>query len=477
MKKILLIYPPSQPMNREDRCQVPYKSLAKILAFPPTDLMYLAAIAESIDCECRIVDYTLDYHTLDSLRNDLEEFKPDFLLLSITTPTLTSDLEICSLAKECLPKIVIIAKGAHFLKINIDILGKFHHLDIIISGEAEGPFKEIISGVPLPLIRDVTWRSPKGVITNGGCQFIKNLDLLPFPARHLVDNRRYRNLYNGRVQAVIKVGRGCPHNCFFCLASAVSGTEVRLRSYKNIIEEIRICIVRYKIRDFLFFADTFNLDKSWVMQLCRAISDSGLRFNWITNARVDGIDLEIAKAMRQAGCKLISVGIESGNEAILRKIGKSITIKEIKKAFQILKRMGLKTLAYYIIGFPWDTQQTVEDTIRLSLELNSDFAIFYVAVAFPGTRFFDYAQENGLFEVSDRDEFYKDVYCYPTVKSHYLSKDEIYGLYKEAIRRFCLRPKYIIKRFLSIRTFGELYQRLRVGFFYSKAIMHRNCIE
>jgi anaerobic magnesium-protoporphyrin IX monomethyl ester cyclase len=468
MKKILLIYPPSQPINREDRCQVPYNNSSKRLILPPTDLMYLAAIAESIDCECRIVDYTLDHHTLASLRNDLEEFKPDFLLLSITTSTLTPDLKICSLVKKCLPKIVIIAKGAHFLKSNIHILEKFNHLDIIISGEAEGPFKEIMSGVPLPLIRGITWRSPKGVINNRGRQFIKNLDLLPFPARHLVDNRRYRSPYNGRVQAVIKVGRGCPHNCFFCLASAVSGTEVRLRSCKNIIEEIRVCIVRYQIKDFLFFSDTFNFDKSWVMQLCKAISDSGLRFNWMANSRVDGIDLEIARAMRQAGCKLISVGVESGSEVILQKIGKNITIKEIKKAFQILKRAGLKTLAYYIIGFPWDTQQTVEDTIRLSLELNSDFAIFYIAVAFPGTRFFDYAQESGLFEVGDRDEFYKDAYCYPTVKSHYLSKDKIYGFHKEAIRRFYLRPKYIIKRFLSIRTFGELRQHLRIGGFLLK---------
>lgn len=460
MKKVLLVYPPGRPINREDRCQVPYKTFA----LPPTDLMYLAAIAENMDCECRIIDYTFGHRSLDNFRNDLEEFKPDFLLLSVTMPTLTSDLQTCSLAKECLPKIVTIAKGAPFLKDNINILERFPDLDIIISGETEGSFKEILSGMPLQSIKGIAWQSPKGAINNEGRQFIDNLDLLPFPARHLIENCRYRNPYHGRVQAVIKVSRGCPHNCFFCLASAVSGTKVRLRSHKNIIEEIRLCVVRYKIKDFLFFSDTFNLDKSWVMQFCRAISDSGLQFNWMANARADCLDLETAKAMRQAGCTLISVGVESGNEAMLQKIGKGISTNQIEKAFHLLNKAGLKTQAYYIIGFPWESRKTVEETIRFSLTLPCDFAMFYTAVAFPGTRFFDYARENGLFEGSNIDELYRDAYYYPTVKSHYLSKDEIHRLCKQALRRFYLRPQYIIKRFRGIHSLREFHQHLRIGF-------------
>lgn len=238
-KKILLIYPPSPVMNREDRCQQPTKDLLVIPPLPPTDLMYLAAVAEKLGFEAMIRDYSLG----GSFEDDLKEFKPDYLLLNVATPTLQSDLDCLKIAKKVCPKIITIAKGAVFLTFNSEILLKNKTLNYIISGEAEETLKELLSGdVEIKDILGLWYRDGFVAKFNGARPFIQNLDELPFPARHLVDNTIYRRPDNNKVQAVIKVSRGCPHYCFFCLATPTSGSKVRTRSPENIIAEIRECI-------------------------------------------------------------------------------------------------------------------------------------------------------------------------------------------------------------------------------------------
>ena len=222
-KKILLIYPPSPVMNREDRCQQPTKDLLVIPPLPPTDLMYLASIAEQQGLEAMIRDYSLG----GNFEEDLKEFKPDYLLLNVATPTLQSDLDCLKIAKKICPKIITIAKGAVFLTFNSEILLKNKALTYIISGEAEETIKELLSGdVEINDILGLWHRDGLVAKFNGVRPFIQNLDELPFPARHLIDNNIYRRPDNNNVQAVIKVSRGCPHHCFFCLATPTSGSKV-----------------------------------------------------------------------------------------------------------------------------------------------------------------------------------------------------------------------------------------------------------
>ena len=462
--KVQLIYPPSRIVIREDRCQVSSRVIISPL-LPPTDLMYLAAVAEAEGCLCKITDYTLDKKTFGDFAADIKDFRPDFLVISTTTPTLDDDLRICSAAKRILPDIRIIAKGAHFLKFSEKVMERFYDLDMIVRGEAEMTFKEVIQGKEPSEIEGLTWRGPEGVISNPDRQFIEDLDSLPFPARHLIDNSLYVRPDNNKPLGVIKVSRGCPYHCFFCLASPVSGTNVRMRSPENIIRELRLCIEKYGIRDFIFWSDIFSMSKQWVMELCRAIIDSGLKFTWSANTRADTIDIEMAEYMRKAGCVMVSVGVESGNQEILNKTGKGITIEQIRETFRIFKKAGLKTLAYYLIGLPWETRETAEETIRFSIELDSDFASFFTVTPLPGTRFFEYVLENGLFDTGvDIIQLYEDSYYCPTVKGHYLSKDEIAGLQKKAVRRFYLRPRYILKSLLRIHSWRELIN-------YSKAAL------
>lgn len=454
--KVLLIYPPSPVLNREDRCQQPTKELLVIPPLPPTDLMYLAAIAESCGYEAMIRDYSQggDYE------KDLRSFQPDYLVTNIATPTFLSDMEAVKFAKELFPNICTIVKGAPFLTYNTNTIYENPFVDYVIMGEAEITLKEILQGYSNEDILGICYRDNFQPVKNEARPFNENLDDLPFPARHLVDNSIYRRPDNGQVQAVIKVSRGCPYHCFFCLATPVSGSKVRVRSAENIIAEIKECIEKYNIRNFLFWSDIFNFDREWTLNLCQKIIDSGLKFTWSSNTRANTMDDEMAQMMYKAGCRLVSIGVESGSQMMLEKMGKKITLDQIRNTVKVLKKNKIKIYNYFVIGLPWETEETVEETVKFAIELDSNFISFYTATPLPGTKFFAYAMLNKLVE-GNLD--FMSAYYQPVVRSHALSKERIFELHKLAVKRFYLRPKFILKTLLSLRSFAEFKNYFRAG--------------
>lgn len=473
-KKILLIYPPSPVMNREDRCQQPVKELLVIPPLPPMDLMYMAAVAENIAgdtyFEAKIADYSLkkiengkeqqEINPLDSFVSDLKEFKPDYLVVNIASTNLENDLTVLEIAKKILPNIITIAKGAHFLTSKTDDLYNYKALDLIMVGEVEQTLKEILEQTPYSEIKGLCYRDGFMAKYTGKRPFIKDLDKIPFPARHLVDNKMFRRPDNNKVQAIIKVSRGCPHHCFFCLATPVSGSKVRVRSAENIIEEIRECVETYGIKNFLLWSDIFNQDREWTMDLCKKIIESGLKITWSSNTRADTADKEMAELMHKSGCRLVSLGVESGSQYVLDKIGKKITIDEIRDAVKIFKRAKIKVYSYFVIGLPWDDEETIEQTIQFAIELNCDFISFYTATPLPGTRFYRYAKENGLL---NGNTSYENAYYYPVVKTFALSKERILELHKQAVKRYYLRPRYILRALSNIRSFEEIKNYIKAG--------------
>lgn len=446
--RVLLIYPPSPVINREDRCQQPTKELLVIPPLPPTDLMYLAAIAEQCGYEAMIRDYSQG----GNFEIDLKEFQPDFLVANIATPTFQSDMMAIKLAKDINPSICTIVKGAPFLTYNTNTIYENPFIDYVIIGEAEFTLKEILEGVPDNEILGICYRENFQPIKNEKRPFIENLDELPFPARHLVDNSIYRRPDNGKVQAVVKVARGCPFHCFFCLATPVSGAKVRKRSPENIVAELKECVEKYNIRNFLFWSDIFNLDREWTLELCKKIIESGLKITWSSNTRADTMDDEMAKMMYKSGCRLVSIGVESGSQKMLDKIGKKITLDNIRNTVKILKKNKIKIYNYFVIGLPWETEETVEETIKFAIELDSNFISFYTATPLPGTKYFAYAMLNKLVE-GNLD--FRSAYYEPVVRSESLSKERIFELHKQAVKRFYLRPKFILKTLLSLRSVAE----------------------
>ena len=455
-KKILLIYPPSPVLNREDRCQQPTKDLLVIPPLPPTDLLYLASIAEQVGLEAYVRDYSLG----GDFEQDLNDIQPDYLLANIATPTLENDINCFKIAKKILPKVINIAKGAVFLTYNSEIMLKNKEINYIISGEAEETLKELLEGEKKP--KDILglWYKEGFVAKFSGVRpFIENLDTLPFPARHLIDNSIYRRPDNNKVQAVIKVSRGCPHHCFFCLATPTSGRKVRMRSPENIIAEIRECMNKYNIRNFIFWSDIFNQDREWTVNLCEKIIKSGLKFTWSANTRADTADLKMAKLMHKAGCRLVSLGVESGSQFILDKIGKNITLDEIRDTVDAFKKAKIKIYNYFVLGLPWDDEATMSETIDFAIELDSDFVSFYTATPLPGTRFYNFIKN----ELHEEVESYENAYYEPCVSTYSLSKEQVMEFHKNAVKAFYLRPLYILKMLLKIRSPYEIKSYFLAG--------------
>ena len=454
--RVLLIYPPSPVINREDRCQQPTKELLVIPPLPPTDLMYLASIAESCGFEAIIRDYSQG----GDFEADLKEFQPNYLVANIATPTFQSDMMAVKLAKEIVPSICTIVKGAPFLTYNTNTIYENPFIDYVIMGEAELTLKDILDGVPNCDILGICYRENFQPVKNDKRPFIENLDILPFPARHLVDNSIYKRPDNGKVQAVIKVARGCPFHCFFCLATPVSGAKVRTRSPENIVAELKECVEKYNIKNFLFWSDIFNFNREWTLELCQKIIESGLKITWSSNTRADTMDDEMAKMMYKSGCRLVSIGVESGSQKMLDNIGKKITLDDIRNTVKILKKNKIKIYNYFVIGLPWETEETVEETIKFAIELDSNFISFYTATPLPGTKYFAYAMLNKLVE-GNLD--FRSAYYEPVVRSEHLSKERIFELHKQAIKRFYLRPKFILKTLLSLRSFAEFKNYFLAG--------------
>lgn len=462
MKKVFLIYAPSPKMNRTARCQQPVKELIVLPPLPPTDLMYCASVAEKKGATCIIKDYSVTNGTLEDLKKDLAQIKPDILLVNIADTTFETDIQAFSVAKSIDTNILTVATGAHFITESKPVLKKYEFTDVIIKGEPEIPFGEIVEGKDFSQIKGLTFRKNSEIIENENAPFLENLDELPLPARNLTDNDLYIRPDTGEKQAIIRVEAGCPNNCFFCLATKVSGAKARYRSAESIISEIKECKSKYEIKNFVFWSDLFTADKGKILELCEKISAENLDINWSANSRVDTIDEELLSAMKKSGCSLISLGIESGSQKILDKIGKRITKQQAENAVKLIKQKGLKVFAYFVIGLPWETENDIMETIDFAIKLDPDYVNFYTATALTGSRFFDYIKENNLGSPTDKD-FYKNPYYYPCVPTHHVSKEKIKELHKLAVKKFYLRPSYIFKKLREIKNFTQLKNYFSAG--------------
>ncbi|MGC8842620.1 MAG: B12-binding domain-containing radical SAM protein [bacterium] len=459
-KRALLINPPSGLYIREERCQVPVKGLSATAPHPPIDLAYLAAILERKGIECIIRDYPVEGRGWQALRSDISSFSPNLLLVNVTTPTFELDMKACEIAKKLNPSIITMAKGGHTTVLDEFALRNHPYLDIVLRGECEKTIEEIAEDMPLEEIKGITYREDGRIRRNPDREFIEDLDSLPFPARHLLNNSLYRRPDTGELQTTIQTNRGCPGSCVFCLAGKLSGKKLRLRSPKNIVDEIEECINRFNIRNFFFRADTFTWRKDWVIEVCREIIRRGLEIKWVCNSRVDTLDEDRLKWMKGAGCWLISLGIESGSQRILDLMKKGITKQQARRAIELCKKYKIKTYAFYLFGLPWEREEDIRMTINFALELDADFAEFHLAVPFPGTELYEIVSREGLLE----GDFQGYDHTFPVARTFFLTREELVKWRRRAIYRFYLRPNYIIRTLLHAPSLVSLFNYLRFAF-------------
>ena len=459
--RALLIVPPTGRYIRESRCQTPIDDLKTVALRTPVDLLYAAACFERGGCDCRVVDYPAEGQGWDALEALLTEWRPDFLVLEITTPTLRDDLRAAELARQVNPATVTIAQGAHFNIFDRQTLAECPSLDITLRGEFEGACEELARGTDRSAIAGLTWRDDQGVIhRNPDRPFESNLDAFPFPARHLARNGLYIRPDTGEAQTTIVTNRGCPHRCVFCLAGQVAGGRNRYRSVENVVAEARECVERHGIRNFLFRSDLFTQDRQWVIALCQAILDAGLSIRWAANSRVDSLDAEMLDWMRRAGCWIMAFGVESGVDAHLGLMGKRTTAEQSVQAIRMTREAGILTSVYMLLGLPWDTEASVAENIRFFRRLDADFTEVFYVYPFPGTALYYLAVEKGLLAPG---AIPAAAYAAPAMPTEALSLERLAQLRGVVLRRMYLRPRYIARTLWRAARQGALRNYLRYG--------------
>lgn len=466
-KKILVMNPPTGLYRRDDRCQSRVEDQTIEVVFAPIDLASYAAVLRRAGATVVLRDYPGMGLGWDDYRSDLRSFDPDAIAIKTTLATLEDDLEACRLARESRPDTVTIGIGESLAIDRERTLANHAELDFVIVGEPEPTLEEMVEARDLTAIPGLSFRNGEygNVITTAERPPVGELDSLPWPARDLLNNARYLSPETGRPLTVIHAHRGCPSKCIFCPAGALSGYRVRFRSAQSVFGEIEQCARRFGIRDFLFHGDTFTIKRSWVVDLCRLIVDAGLDVRWGCNSRVDTIDDERAEWMKRAGCWVVAFGIESGSQEMLDKMKKGAEVEQARRAVEVCRRHGLRTHAFYVIGLPWESASTLEETYRLARELDTDFFDFNIAYPLPGTEFFEIAHRENLFET---DAPSQAGYAQAAVRTFYLSAGELEQWRRRSLLRLYFRPRYVVRTLIrsgsprrAWRYFRAAIRRLR----------------
>lgn len=421
-------------MNRDNTSQQPLLGKLGSKMLPPTDLMYLAAIAEDAGCDAKIADYSLG----GSLEKDLLEFKPNYIVSNVSTTFFKKDLESLEHAKKILPTTKIIVFGTICRSYNINAIYEKNFLDYVLVGEGEFALKEILENQADEQILGICHRKNFQGVKNPQRPLLENPDDLPFPARHLIDNCIYIG-YNKKPQAVIKVAKGCPVNCFHCLATSCHGTQIRTRSAESIINEIKECINKYKIKNFLFDADNFGYDTLWLIDFCDKLIKAKLNINWSAKICTAKITPELANIMHKSGCKHITVSAKHANIQILNNIGNVCNTEEIKATVNALKKHKIKIDCEFTLGLPWENKNSINEVINFAQTLKCDYFTFNAAVPFPNTKFYQYAMQNRLFDLTST---YEQAYSFPVIRTHDLSKEELFRLIKTT-KKICNQKSFL----------------------------------
>jgi anaerobic magnesium-protoporphyrin IX monomethyl ester cyclase len=434
------------------------------MIWPQVSLAQMAALLAP-DYTVEVVDAIaarMDWPEFEQL---LEEKRPKYYLTQVTAPTLRNDMYGVFLAKSLGARSM--AFGTHVTPLTLETMRPFPALDFVLRGEPEMTLRELLDTLedkspsdsqiakmltetslsdrspeasqnPLNRIAGLAWRDQNEIVINPDRPFIPTLDDLPIPSHELLPLDQQRMPMIKGPFTFIVTSRGCPAGCTYCIKHVSYQYSVRLRSPENIFAELQQ-LADLGIHNIHMYADLFTVNRDQVVGLCELIISSGLKVRWTCNSRVDYVDEEMLRLMGQAGCWLISWGIESANEAILKHARKGYRQEQAIRALGWARAAGIKNWGYFIIGLPGETEESIQETIEYSKQLPLDIALFHIAAPYPGTPFFYEVAENGWFrpgtkwEEVDMDQ--STVLDYPGLPAERLEYWQ-----KRATREWSLRP-------------------------------------
>ena len=411
--KVLLLHPPNTSIYSKEVRATKQKGV-------PLGILYIARVALDYGCETKVIDAEAENLEIDECVNEILKWSPDLLGITVTTPMINVAKEIAEKVKIVNKDIVTCVGGPHVSALPLETLRNYLYFDCAISGEGENTFAKLCWGMQnkgkSKYICGLWYRGGANyILGEENKDLIDNLDEINYPARNLINTDLYttNRLGSKEVYTQITSSRGCPMKCIFCGSCTTFGKKARFRSIQNVIGEIKECIEKYNIRNFVFNDDTFLLNKKRVIEFCDKIEESKLDIHFFCSSHCKTIDEEMARRLKKIGCYAITFGIESGNNDILKNIGKGIKIDDARRALKLTKAAGIEVFASFMLGNLGETKETIRQTIDFAKELEPDMVQFSIAIPYPGTEFYNKVQDKVLTKDWSRYHWYDSVVYTP----------------------------------------------------------------
>lgn len=428
MKKVLLINPLMCSGNEPAR----YQHLS-----PPLGIMSLAAFLRSKNIKVDILDLIIEPKI--DIVDYITQVNPDVVGITSMTGNFPFALEIAEKVKSRF-QMPIIFGGPHPTILPKEVLQN-EAVDYVVIGEGEYTFEELLQvlegNLKAETVLGIGYKENGEIVINERRKRIVDLDSIPFPAYDLINNEAY--IYHGGEflgfrHITMLVSRGCPGKCTFCAQHLTMGREFRAFSPKRVVDEIQTLIEQYNAEGIWFKDSTFTMSREWTMEFCEEILRRDFVFKWASLNRVDEIDLELAKKMKESGLVKIWLGAEVGSDRLLLDIlNKEITVEMVKEAFRICKSVGIETAAFFMFGLPTETKEDIRKTFELARELDSRPMQLAIYHPLSGTEL--YQKYNGA-EVVKHTKAREMAFDKACMSTGPLSKEELQIVYDEIVNYF-----------------------------------------
>lgn len=467
MLKVLLINPPRLNMIKTNVPDIVDDSEG-IGYYPPIGLLYIASMAEKVPgCKVGVLDATVDQLDYAQIEEYIRRESPDVVGIQTMTYTLIDSLETAKVAKKVNKNIHVCLGGPH-ISIYPEETLNFLEVDSVVIGEGEYIFADLLRAIimrkDLHTVKGIMFKQAGEKIFTGTRGLIDDINSLPFPSRHLTPIKKYWSILSQSAPiTTIISSRGCPYKCIFCERPHL-GKKFRFRSADNVVNELQGA-VESGIKGFIFYDDTFTLDRKRVHDICDEVKRRNLNIDWSIRARVDSVDEPMLIKLRSAGCNMIHFGVESGNPEILKVLKKNINLDQVKKAFYWSKKHGIKTLGYFMLGNPTENRQQILETIAFAKKLNPDYINVSLTTPFPGTELYKMGIEKGVL----KSDYWKEFACkpdknfVPKLWEGPLLEKELQKLLMYAYKSFYSQPRLIIKQLCAVKSLNDLKVKVKMG--------------
>ncbi len=436
---------------------------------PPVGLAYVASYLKEKGEDVKLVDLMFSTDGWAELKVLIESEAPRWIGISATTPQVKEAFMAARIAKEVDSDIGVVMGGIHASALPEETLGD-ENVDIVVYGEGELTMLELVQGRELSTIEGIFYRSDGEIRKNPPRPLVEDIDTFPYPLYEDLPVEKYGSEHFGAVLGIIS-SRGCPHQCVYCAANTIHGRKYRARSVENVMGEIEKLQTEFGANRFSFYDDTFTLDEKRTLAICEALIKSGLNMEWNCITRADNLTKPLLETMRKAGCTTVQIGVESGDDEILRLARRGETIEDAVKAIRWSKEVGMKVVGLFIVGLPYDTKETIAKTIDIAKRLEVDYAQFSVLIPLPGSEVWNMAREGDLLKIMEPGWESFGRYGESIISLRDVTRDELSTSLNRAYREFYLRPSYILKALSSVRNLHEFSGLAKRGLALAKFLM------